>query len=285
MRNWMKLSLATGLVIAVTTLLTGTGSSLAQKEGTNLVSKFVGDTISLDPDAAVWESAPPLTLPLSAQLETVPRGGGGTESVAVKSLNDGKTIYFRLEWKDTTANRLALAAQDFRDACAVQFPEKEGQYGQLCMGLKGSYLNVWHWMADWQEDLDGYKGMEARYPNMQVDYYPAFDEELKADFAVARKLNNLLSTPNRGSAVEELIAGGAGALAVNPAQNAQGQGAWKNGTWAVVIARSFATDGEHDSQFSPGLTTAAAVAIWNGALQERDGAKSVSNWFALEVGQ
>lgn len=140
-------------------------------------------------------------------------------------------------------------------------------------------------MADWQQDLDGYKGMEAQYPNMQVDYYPAFDKDLKEEYAAGRKVGNILSTPNRKSAVEELIAGGAGALAVNTVQNADGRGVHKDGPWKVVIARPFTTDGERDTQFSPGLITAGAVAVWNGARKERDGAKSVSNWFSLEVGK
>lgn len=284
-RQGFKFSALAASIIAVSLILTVKGVFLADKVGVTLVSKFVKDQVSLDPNAAVWDSAPALTVPLSAQTETIPRGGGSTKSVKIKSLNDGKTIYFLLEWEDSTPDHLALAAHEFRDACAIQFPEKEGQYGQLCMGLKGSYLNVWHWMADWQQDLKKFQGMKARYPNMHVDYYPAFDKELKDDFAAGRKAGNLLSRPKRGSAVEELIAGGAGALAFNPAQNAKGKGAWKDGKWKVMIARSFKAKGRHNTRFTSGLTTAAAVAVWNGARKERSGAKSVSNWFGLEVGK
>ncbi len=75
------------------------------------------------------------------------------------------------------------------------------------------------------------------------------------------------------------------AITFNTVQNAQGKGVWKDGTWKVVISRAFTTDGDHDTRFSTGLETAAAVAVWNGARSERSGVKSVSNWFSLTVGQ
>lgn len=280
---WLTLVVAPLVVVIMT--LAGKGALLAEREGLKLESQFVKDGVSLDPYAAAWESISTVALPLSAQTETVPRGGGATKSVKVKSLNDGKTIYFLLEWEDSTDNSTAIATHEFRDACAVQFPEKKDQYGQLCMGLKGSYLNVWHWMADWQQDQKKYQGMEDRYPNMSVNYYPVFDKELGENYVPGRKAGNLLSVSNRKSAVEELIAGGAGALTFNTVQNARGKGVWKDGTWKVVISRAFTTNGGHDTSFSNGLETAAAVAVWNGAETERSAVKSVSNWFSLTVGQ
>jgi hypothetical protein len=44
------------------------------------------------------------------------------------------------------------------------------------MGMQGGMSTSWHWKADWQADITAWKGMEASYPDMNVDQYPSPSE-------------------------------------------------------------------------------------------------------------
>jgi DMSO reductase family type II enzyme heme b subunit len=62
-------------------------------------------------------------------------------------------------------------------------------------------------------------------------------------------------------------------------------GAWKGGRWRVVIARGLQMEtSEPVIQLEPGQITRYAVAVWNGAQQERAGIKGFSgDWRELRL--
>jgi complex iron-sulfur molybdoenzyme family reductase subunit gamma len=82
---------------------------------------------------------------------------------------------------------------------------------------------------------------------------------------------------------ETLAAEGFGTLTAQASDGIQAKGAWKDGRWRVVFLRKLAAGGEYcvrvDSA-KQGLVP-VALAVWNGAQAERDGAKRLSAWQVL----
>jgi DMSO reductase family type II enzyme heme b subunit len=82
---------------------------------------------------------------------------------------------------------------------------------------------------------------------------------------------------------ETLAAEGFGTLTAQTPDGIQAQGAWKDGRWRVVFRRKLAAGGEYcvrvDSA-KQGLVP-VALAVWNGAASQRDGAKRLSAWQML----
>ncbi len=87
---------------------------------------------------------------------------------------------------------------------------------------------------------------------------------------------------DRTSAVDNLLAGSFGTLTAAEDQMVAGQGAWDDGKWRVVFARDLAV-GEEYAQFAEGESANVAFAVWDGAKNQRDGMKSVSQFLTLEV--
>lgn len=84
-------------------------------------------------------------------------------------------------------------------------------------------------------------------------------------------------------ATETLAAEGFGTLTAQASDGTQAKGAWKDGRWRVVFRRDLAAGGEYcvrvDSA-KQGLVP-VAVAVWDGAQAERNGAKRLSAWRLL----
>jgi DMSO reductase family type II enzyme heme b subunit len=85
----------------------------------------------------------------------------------------------------------------------------------------------------------------------------------------------------RGS-VENLAASGFGTLTTQLSQDVKGKGLWRAGKWRVVLSRAIAGGGEV-VEFVPGKVMPVAFAVWNGAISQRDGEKSVSTWAFLKI--
>lgn len=256
---------------------------LASSQATSLVSAHTAKDVPLDdPMASVWNRAAPIEVPLSAQLGVVPAGGGSIRSVSARSLNDGKRIYFRLEWQDSTENVSAFAPQDFRDAAAIEFPANGvSSLPSFCMGQIGGQVNIWQWKGDWQADIDqGFVNVPEAYPDVQADFYPFSDDDT---FYPGRAVGNAMSQVDRKSPVEDLVAAGFGTLTTGDVQTVDGKGVWQDGKWYVLFARDMDTRGDFYVPFKGGQTTNIAFAVWDGAHGERNGIKSVSTFADLQI--
>lgn len=259
-----------------------------------LVVKYVPGPLSVDPSAPLWATTNPMTVALKPQNLTIPMGGRES-TLEARAAHDGVRISFLLQWRNTAKDTSVLRHEDFRDAVALQFPLGDSLPFRA-MGQKGGAVNIWHWKADWQEDLEGVKDVENQYPNMFADNYPfsasspgSVPEAAEYDktFLTGWGAGNLLADPNRKSSVEELNAEGFGSLTSQHSQdesrNVEGRGAWANGIWRVVMSRSLAPADPVDAAFTPGGRTAMAFAVWDGARGDRGGAKSVSTWMSLSL--
>ncbi len=271
---------AAALVVAGA--LTAADRRLASSQTVTLVAALSEEAVPLDdPGAGVWKHSAPIEVPLSAQ-QTVQPMGGGERTVKVRALNDGQRLYVRMEWTDDTRDDLTNDVEAFSDAAAIEYPVAQGeQVPSFCMGNPDAPVNIWQWKASWQGDVEQGRpaSVEDAHPNVDVDTYPFEDEDA---FYPPQAAGNVSARVNRTSPVDNLLAGSFGTLTAADDQMVQGTGDWDGGKWRVVFARDLAVSGDY-SQFSQGEQTNIAFAVWDGAQQERDGIKSVSQFVTLDV--
>lgn len=294
MNRFLRYTTFLGLLLFAM-LLASAGRTLAQAQP-QLVSVYRTTPLPLaDPMAADWDSVPGFDVALIAQAVAAPRLMDITiPSVRVQSLNDGKNIVFRLAWKDATQDWFASHLDEFRDAAAIQTSVAQ-TLPSFCMGAPGQLVNLWHWKADWQYDIDkGFRDVVDAYPNFWLDYYPLvvgsppyrlpkdFDAPAKS-YVVGWTAGNPLSNPVRVTPVEDLNAVGFGSAASQAKQDVQGRGVWKDSSWFVVFSRAMQSADSNDGQFVPGQTTSVAFAVWDGAEKQVGARKQLSTWVPMVV--
>jgi len=273
-------------------------------ESGTIQSRFVAGKVPANPLASAWMKTPATRVP----LRTLWMRARTVDHVTVRSLHNGERIAFLIEWNDAVADHEVLRSEDFRDAAAVQFPAASvALHGpghaepSYMMGDSHGLVNIWHWKADWEADLQRYRDVQDRYTRMATDLYvfnrgapPGSPTTAQVRVPTASHdptylagwgAGNLLSTPTRHSSVEDLNAVGFGTLTSQPPedQNVEGRGVWKEGKWRVVMVREMRSKSERDTQFHPGQSLPVAFAIWDGAEGDRDGQKAVSIWQQLNI--
>lgn len=235
-----------------------------------------------DPNAKAWDQANAITVPLTGQLVTYPRGGGTVPSATVRALHTKKRLYVRIDWSDTTRDDRA-AASDFSDAVAVQFPVKGTiSIPSICMGQADAAVNIWYWKAV----LEG-KGLPPLYqvyPHMHtdLDLFSLSDPDAPDIAYPARYVGNPASGV-RASPVQALTARAFGTLSPTASQSVEGKGVWQDGRWSVVFVRDFNVEAPDEAALSLGTKTDMAVAVWDGSRGERNGQKSVSQFIRLTI--
>jgi hypothetical protein len=201
----------------------------------------------------------------------------------VQAVINEDAIAFRLEWEDGTENRSSSRHQDFKDAVAMEFAlgdtllHKHGHNEPFFgMGNRGKVVNIWQWRADWQTEIETKEKLKYATEGLDLDTM-IFGGEVNPVDAL---------NPFRDVPVEEMNAEGFGTLTPQPQtkQNVLGKGVWKEGKWQVVFYRSLESLNKWDVKFEkerPPILI--AFAIWDGALQDRNGRKVVSMWQQLRV--
>ena len=271
--------------------------NIPTKEGLNV--KYIA--ADLDGADRALGQVDPYKLELQIQDMTFPNGGGSVQEVEVRGFHNSETIFFGIKWNDASKNDRAIAHAQFRDAVGLMFPletvkeiSPEKPFSPR-MGDRSKPVNIWHWKADWEKELNvdgGKEHMEDEYPNMftDFDFNPDPVHFHKETYESAPLMaggiagGSLLSQANRGRSVEDLNAVGFGTLTSQEHQDVKGKGSWSNGKWDVVVYRPMATPDENDVQFVPGMSTFFNMAVWNGNEGDRNGQKSVSKrWRPLKI--
>ncbi|GIW16927.1 ethylbenzene dehydrogenase-related protein [Tepidiforma sp.] len=266
--------LAACAVLLTAGVLQFTGVNPAASQAVLLVAYESPRDPGLDPASPAWDAIRAVEIPLTAQRGSYAAGGGSVATVRLKALHYGGRLYVRAEWTDRTENASALRVEDFTDAAALEFPSRTAAVvPSVCMGQPDAGVNIWYWRADVDA---GSVDLAAAYPNMHVDGYPFEDDT----FLTARGAGNPVAADNP---VQTLTSRLFGYLTTSPVQDAAGKGMRTDTGWAVVFARPFRSPGPDHADFAPGARTDLAVAVWDGANQERDGMKSVSQFITLQV--
>ena len=253
-----------GLVIGAFTL-GWMGIPIVSSEGMIVRSHFVEGKVPTTPDDASWEQVSPMALPLSGQVFTRPVWPEPTaRALNLRSIHNGKEVAFLLEWRDNTKND-KLTPGTFRDGLAIGLPLGDAP-AFFCMGQLDHYINIWHWKADWQSDVDR--------------------RAAKAKQRKKRKgVRRFEVIPRRASSVEDLVGGGFSTLTSKREQGRiKGQAKWNRGTWQVVMRRALTTSAkENEARLEPGRLQTISFAVWNGENKERNGQKAVAPWFQLAI--
>ncbi|MCH8062729.1 MAG: hypothetical protein IH861_09510 [Chloroflexi bacterium] len=268
-------------ILAIAAIATSLNASVVSALQTDIVSHYVAEALPLaDPGSPMWNQATSMDVPLSGQVTIAPKNAlPSVTSMRVRSLNNGSWVAFLLEWDDPTKD-VGGSLTSFKDSAAIQFPSEEGQ-PFICMGVGRSRVQILHWRADFQQDIEsGLPNASEIYPNMWVNIYPGGDDTV---FSTGLSAGNPLSAADKTSPVEDLLAGGFGTLTSEIHNDAVGWANWSDGSWKAVIARPMTTIDVDDAQFAGGMETSLALAAWDGGQGEINGKKSVSTWVSLRI--
>jgi hypothetical protein len=251
-------------ILVVAGVLVGFGVPLVSSEGMIIRARLVEGELPTGPEDVSWVKVSPMTLPLSGQVITRPVWPEpSARALTVRSLHNGTEIAFLLEWQDNTKND-RLTPGTFRDGVAIGLPLGDAP-AFFCMGQLDHYINIWHWKADWQSDIDR---RAAKTSEKARDGVRTFEV-----------------IPRRVSSVEDLIGGGFSTLTTKEKQGrVQGKAAWKDGVWHVVMRRPLVSEEqENEAKLIPGRVQTVSFAVWNGENKERNGQKAVAPWFQLII--
>jgi Ethylbenzene dehydrogenase len=251
-------------ILVIAGVLVGVGVPLVSSEGMIIRTRLVEGDLPAEPEDAAWAKVSPMTLPLSGQVITRPVWPEpSARALTVRSLHNGTEIAFLLEWQDNTKND-RLTPGTFRDGVAIGLPLGDAP-SFFCMGQLDHYINIWHWKADWQSDIDR--------------------RAAKASEKARDGVRTFEVIPRRVSSVEDLIGGGFSTLTTKEKQGrVQGKAVWKDGVWHVVMRRPLVSEEqENEAKLIPGRVQTVSFAVWNGENKERNGQKSVAPWFQLII--
>jgi len=251
-------------LLVIASVLAGWGIPLVSSAGMTIRSHFAEGDLPSAPDDAAWAKVSSLTVPLSGQVITRPVWPEPTaRALVVRSLHNGAEIAFLLEWQDNTKND-RLTPGTFRDGVAIGLPLGDAP-AFFCMGQLDHYINIWHWKADWQSDIDRRASRQTEKKEGGVRTFEVI--------------------PRRVSSVEDLIGGGFSTLTTKEKQGRiQGKAQWKDGVWRVVMRRPLVSEEpENEAKLIPGRVQTISFAVWNGENKERNGQKSVAPWFQLVI--
>ena len=256
------------MVLALLSCLTWLGVPLVSSQGMVIRAHLLEGEVPSQPSDPAWETVAPLPVPLSGQIITRPVWPEpSARALSIRSIHNGQDIAFLLEWQDATINE-SLTPGVFRDGVAVALPLGDAP-AFFCMGQLDHYVNIWHWKADWQSDVDR-RAERAK--------------ESKRNQSGPRRFEVI---PRRPSSVEDLIGGGFSTLTSKEQQGRiQGQAEWKSGLWRVVMKRALTLPGDdldNEAMLVPGRMQAVAFAVWNGENKERNGQKAVASWMQLLI--
>jgi hypothetical protein len=240
------------------------GIPLVSSAGMTIRSHYIDGALPAAADDPGWGQVAPMTLPLSGQVITRPVWPEPTaRALVVRSVHNGTDIAFLLEWQDNTKND-RLTPGTFRDGVAIGLPLGDAP-AFFCMGQLDHYINIWHWKADWQSDIDRRAARQSEKKEGGVRTFEVI--------------------PRRVSSVEDLIGGGFSTLTTKEKQGrVQGKAQWKDGVWHVLMRRPLASEEpENEAKLIPGRVQTISFAVWNGENKERNGQKAVAPWFQLSI--
>lgn len=270
-----------GALFAVAVIVTVGRGSLVSAAQTDLRSVYIDSEVPIgDPESVLWDDVPAVQVPLSGQAITSPMSiNSAIDTVTARSLHNGDWIAFQFEWEDSTKD-VGGGVSDFRDSVAIQLP-LGGDEPFVCMGFADAAVNILHWRADFQRDIeDGIPNITDIFPNARANFYPGAGD---VAFTTGLAAGNPLSADVKPSPVEDLEATGFGTLETQSHGDVTGWGAWDGDTWKVVIARRLETPDSHDAQLESGQQMPVAFALWDGDNRDVDGRKSVSAWLSVKL--
>ncbi|WP_267643798.1 ethylbenzene dehydrogenase-related protein [Haloarchaeobius amylolyticus] len=143
------------------------------------VHEPTGEANPASPDAAAWDRAPPVDVPMTSAPSGLPNAEKtSVEEVKVQSIRTEERFYVRLSWHDGTADRNASSPRTFADALAVQLPVNHSARPPIAMGSTRNPVNVWYWSptAGSEELLAGGAGTTTEFGQSAVNVTTSYDD-------------------------------------------------------------------------------------------------------------
>ncbi len=266
----------------------------ANERGSLVVERVARLPAGLDPHGPEWASAPAIELPLQPQTMAMPKlEQVSVNTATLQGLTDGRFIAWRVSWADPTAD-MNVDVDVQCDAVALQFPL--GRRAPFTMGGRGEPVQILHWKALWQKDIDEhFQDVQDLHPNYWADLYwfaggtapqrvpDDFGDPRSHTWFVAYQAGNPMADFERKLPVEELAAIGFGTLTPQAESLTTGRGVWSDGSWHVVFVRPAQTSDAMDYQFWAGDRGSVGVAVWDGAGGNVGGRKHWTNWTDFTV--
>lgn len=298
--NRRKILIGAGVgAVAVAAAAYGASRLMELPEATEITSKFVAGDLPLeDPAASLWKKATVARIVMDGQTVSLPsKLKPAIKDIRVRSLNNGDSIGFMIEWTDPNDSDTTIQTNRFRDACAVLFVSDPSIDALRMMGAGPMPATIIQWKADWQVDVEkGFQDLEAAWPNATFDYYPplvdkshdAASESSKVvvpdDYERANATeriagyaaHNPVALMNRKTAVEKIIGKGPGTAADFDTQDARGWGVWRGNKWQVALGKSMKATNQDEITVPKSGDIGIAFAVWRGDENDRGARKSPS---------
>jgi len=218
---------------------------LASSAANTIQVAHVDQAIPTDPQSPLWNDAKESTIPLSSQQIYQP-GGGRTQGVMVRALENGTDFAIRVSWDDATKNDTVGNVPS--DAAAIQLPIDPTHLPYQCMGQSNNRVNIWQWKAALERE--GLQNLGA------------------------------LSIDNAG--VRNLTSNGICRAVDTPGLEPHATSYHDGKRWYVVFYRALSQGGAGSAPLLPTQNTSAAFAVWNGQYNEAKGMKAVSSWNPMQ---
>ncbi|EGV29783.1 DMSO reductase family type II enzyme, heme b subunit [Thiorhodococcus drewsii AZ1] len=133
-------------------------------------------------------------------------------------------------------------------------------------------------------------GMDQSRDGVAVQFTVNADQQTSHTMGAPGRPVNIWYWRSDSESAENLAAGGFGSATHLPEQPVSARShyakaaAAEDNQWTVILSRPLATDGEYDAQFEPGMVRSMAFAVWQGALDQRDGLKRTTpGWIKVDL--
>lgn len=247
-----------------------------------IVAKRVGQTLSGEIGAAVWQAAE--TVPIV--ISPIWWRDHDDPDLKVSAVHDGQTLAVRLSWHDPSRNDSVARPEDFEDMAAIQL-FKGNPEPFLGMGAEAAKIDLWQWRAAWRRPVASADSQLDDYPFDTAVYGELLKGKDKAgpDFLTARAAGNPLTNPDRTHGASSLAAQGFGSTTFRPreSQKVSADATWKDSRWTVVLRRPLAVAADDGTSLAAGERCSIAFAVWDGAARDRNGQKLISIWHDLRI--
>lgn len=230
---------------------------------------------TLDGAVADWAEVEATTIAL---VKSVPEATSDVSSVSVKAGTFGDNVYFLLEWEDTTQDiehkpyvwdaekKKYGKGEQQEDRLAIQF-EMEGDYTTDWFSGNIFKADMWHWKAFRSNELGLVHDKSTLIGDQAVKR--AYKTEAKNGKTIYIRRpsdagSKLYKTKRYSEKQEDVMP--KYILTENPegsVADVKAKGVWKDGRWALEIARALDTGHEDDVAFARGASVKGGIAIFD----------------------
>lgn len=218
---------------------------------------------------------PQLTVGNNDKAATAALSKEQPKKVMVAAVQNGKDIEIVVKWPDATKNLQSMnSSTTFGDGFAVQFAQKTGDTAQLpYIGMGSSGRPV---VVHLQKAVEGFyepNGNGNVEMQQHKDNWNAFGDDVK------KRQQAVADAANRNYQKTFVSEGFRSMTEVRDAKEAVMTMAYSGKEWTGTLVRPLK---DANSDLS-GSVIPVALAIWDGAGANRDGAKLLSGWLPIQV--